>query len=121
MILLSKIAIDLRGFNEDHFGIFKEDDQPAIVKLWKDEAKEDVNKFIALLSPNQRDCVSKWAIDRSTYSVPELIHALEKFIKYLKSKSFSTYPPINLVKENHRRRSGGGGSSTGDVKKLFSK
>ena len=48
-----------------------------------------------MLSPEQKNRLGMWAADRTSYNVDDLIVALEKFTKFLKSASYvnhETYP-----------------------------
>jgi len=91
MILMNKMIIDIQGFDECQFGIFDEADIPQLVFIWESVAMRDINLFIKALSPAQIWQLAIWATSRTSYSVIELITALEKFIKYLKSSSYSKH------------------------------
>lgn len=91
MILLHKMMVDLEGFNETHFGIFADSERAGLIREWK--KKTDINGFLAILSPHQRDQVTDWMIARTKYDRKELSKALNEFVKYLKRKSkYKTYP-----------------------------
>ena len=103
MILMHKVVIDIQGFDETQFGIFDDNDQVQLLHLWQNIVNKDAHKFISALSPIQKDRVALWASSRTTYSVKELITALEKFTRFLKSSSYKnqdTYPKP-LKRERH--------------------
>jgi len=90
MILMHTFFLQLEAFNERDFGIFNEEDQIELLKLW-DESNRDIKKFIALLSPEQEHRVAAWATERILYPVDDLIKGLKKFTKYLQSSSYRKY------------------------------
>lgn len=97
MVLMHQVVVDLQGFNEEFFGIFPSEDHKALYRVWEQEAKRNPSKFIALLSPAHKQCVAAWATSRTSYNVTELIRALEKFTKFLKTVSYSSYPQIKKL------------------------
>jgi hypothetical protein len=90
--VMSKIVVDVQGFNESHFGIFPVEDQQHLKELWHTQAFQNPNVFISLISPFHKQLIAKWASDRTTYSVKDLIAVLEKFVKLLRGikSSFSS-------------------------------
>ena len=98
MTLMHKIYIDLQGFDEPQFGIFNINEQEALKKHFY-ENKGDINVFISMLSPEQKDQITNWAINRTEYNTRELELSLKKFLKYLKSYNSKTYP-IQESKKN---------------------
>ncbi len=101
MILMNAINIDIQGFNETQFGIFNDSDQEKLLHIWNILVKQDINKFIGKLSPEQKYRLTLWACNRTSYCVYELIGAMEKFTKYLKS-SYSNedfYPKSKIPKK----------------------
>ena len=92
MILMNKLSIDFLSFNESHFGIFGDNDKEALLKIFIENAERNPLKFLTFLSPDQKGILSNWACDRITYSRKELIHSLEKFLKFLKSSKSELYP-----------------------------
>lgn len=96
MILLHKIIVDIQGFNDTHFGIFDITDRPELYAVWVGHVERDINKFISTLSPTQQLQLTKWALQRISYSTPDLIIALEKFTKYLKKNKTELYPSIKI-------------------------
>ena len=90
--VMSKIVVDIQGFNESHFGIFPVEDQKHLVDLWNTQAFHNPNTFISLISPQHKQLIAKWASDRTTFGIKDLIGVLEKFIKLLRGikSSFST-------------------------------
>jgi hypothetical protein len=103
MILMNAINIDIQGFNETQFGIFNDADQEKLLHIWNNLVDQDINKFIGKLSPEQKYKLTLWACNRTSYCLHELISAMEKFTKYLKSSAFNNkehYPtPPKLKKE----------------------
>ena len=103
MVLMHKVIIDIQGFNQSHFWIFDDADREDLLFMWNE--LNDVNRFIAGLSPAQRHRLALWAVDRTSYSVAELTNALEKFTKYLKSPSYAKHPVYpKPAKEPKRER-----------------
>lgn len=102
MILMHRVIVDIQGFDENQFGIFDDNDQTQLLHLWK-EVNRDINKFISALSPIQKDRLSLWAAQRTTYQVKDLISALEKFCKFLKSSSYANQElyPKPVKRERH--------------------
>ena len=100
---MHKVIIDIQGFDDTQFGIFDDNDQEQLLHLWNNMVSHDVNKFISALSPIQKDKLVLWASNRTTYSVKELITALEKFTKFLKSSSYHNHDvyPKPLKRERH--------------------
>lgn len=92
MILMHKIIVDIQGFNDSQFGIFDEHEHEQLLYLWNSIALNNPNKFISFLSPEQKHRVGIWAVERTSYSIDELISSLEKFTKFLKKSSKVTYP-----------------------------
>lgn len=92
MILMSKVIIDiLGGFDETQFGIFDDDEQEELRRIWHNTSNHDVNKFINILSPAQKQRLAMWVVNRTDYSVDELIKALKKFTKYLESSTYTSH------------------------------
>lgn len=90
MILMNKVVIDIQGFDESQFGIFNEIERDDLLRIW--ESDRNPNRFISLLSPDQKMRVAQWAANRTAYPISDLIAALEKFVKHLKTVSYKTYP-----------------------------
>lgn len=99
MILMHKVIVDIQGFDDTQFGIFDDIDQPQLLNIWR-ENNRDVNKFISALSPLQKDRLSLWAANRTTYQVKDLVLALDKFTKFLRNCKQETYPKP-LKRERH--------------------
>lgn len=102
MILMHKVIVDIQGFDETQFGIFDDTDQTQLLHVWN-SVNRDVNKFISTLSPIQKDRLSLWAAQRTTYQVKDLVSALEKFCKFLKSSKYANQElyPKPLKRERH--------------------
>jgi hypothetical protein len=92
MVLFHKMVVDLVAFDESQFGIFNEHERVGLKKMYEQDASSSAVKFLTLLSPDQKQRVALWACERSSYSVPELITALEKFTKCLKTSASKVYP-----------------------------
>ncbi len=91
MILMNKVIIDiLGGFDDTQFGIFDDDEQDPLHKIWH-KVNCEVMKFINILSPAQKQRVAIWAANRTEYTVDELVKALKKFTKFLESASYANY------------------------------
>lgn len=101
MILMNGINIDIQGFNETQFGIFNDSDQHELLNIWHN-LDEDINKFISKLSPEQKYRLTLWACSRTSYQLSELINALEKFTKYLKSSAYSNSEFYPKTKKNKK-------------------
>lgn len=128
MILLHELVVDLHGFNETHFAIFDDDDRDQLMQLWTTRACKDSRVFVSMLSPQQRRQITLWAISRTRYSLVDIIAAIEKFLKYLKTLSggggplatFSkrkradaVYPPFDPPTAARRLNGGDGASMLG--------
>lgn len=87
--------VDLEGFDESHFGIFPDTERPALAREWRKAT--NVNKFLTILSPVQREQVTDWMISRTKYDRKQLASALKDFSKYLKRKTkHDKYPFKNV-------------------------
>lgn len=87
--------MDIQGLDESQFGMFHEHEQDDLRYIWNMTADRNPNRFISYLSPSQKDALTRWAVERASYSAKQLITALEKFTKYMKSAykdKNSTYP-----------------------------
>lgn len=104
MILMHKVVIDLQGFDESQFGIFDESDRVLLTRIWEINALRNPNTFIAMLSPEQKQKLTMWAIERTSYNVPDIITAMEKFVKYLKTVKYRTYPRPNNTSETIKKK-----------------
>lgn len=105
MILMNKVIIDLQGFDESQFGIFDDAELTDLMRIWQDYAERNPNRFIAYLSPDQKQKMALWAAERTSYSIDELIGALERFVKFLKKSSSKRYPKPEKRKKNGRKLS----------------
>lgn len=107
MILMNAINIDIQGFNETQFGIFNDSDQEKLLHIWNNLVNQDINKFIGKLSPEQKYRLTLWACNRTSYCLHELISAMEKFTKYLKSSTYSNqefYPKSHNFPNSKKNR-----------------
>jgi len=107
MVLFHKVIVDLEAFDASQFGIFNESERVALIKLYEVDCEKSMKKFLALLSPDQKQRIAVWACDKSTFSTDELILALEKFTKYLKTVTFKIYPKTapQPVKKSLKKKS----------------
>lgn len=103
MILMNAINIDIQGFNETQFGIFNDSDQEKLLYIWNNLVNQDINKFIGKLSPEQKYRLTLWACNRTSYCLQELIGAMEKFTKYLKSSAYSNQEFYPKSKNNLKK------------------
>ena len=98
MILMHRLLVDVQGFNESHFGIFNENERRELLSLWETYAGKNPNKFIALLSPDQKLKIVSWTIERTEYNIVDVIKALESFVKMLKRVKYTrSYPLVPAV------------------------
>ena len=107
MILMHKVVVDIQGFDDSQFGIFDDSEHEQLVYLWKKVALGNPNKFISMLSPEQKHRLGIWASDRTSFDVDDLIEALEKFTRFLKSASYAhhqTYPKPQKVSKKLQPR-----------------
>ena len=103
MILMHRLIVDVQGFNETHFGVFNENERKDLLLLWDTYAGRNPNRFIALLSPDQKLKLVEWTVDRTEYNVSDVIKALEKFLKMLRRVNEKTYPlPIVSIKKTRK-------------------
>lgn len=86
MILMHRFVLDMQAFNETHFCIFQDDERQQLLRLWKESQRGEfpIVTFLECLSPLQKNKVVRWGVERSSYTMTEIIPALEKFIKCLK-------------------------------------
>jgi hypothetical protein len=108
MILMNAINIDIQGFDDTQFGIFNDSDQKELLNIWHNLVDRDINRFISKLSPEQKFKLTLWACNRTSYNLNELISALEKFLKYLKSSAYSNYElypkPKNRIRSIFKKK-----------------
>lgn len=95
MILMTRVVIDVQGFDESQFAIFNENERDALSAIWNNVAARNPNKFISCLSPVQKEKLALWVCARTSYETADLIKGLEKFTKYLKSVKGGIYPKPN--------------------------
>jgi len=100
MCLMGKVIIDIcSGFDESQFAIFDDDEQTQLRTTWQ-IVNQDMNKFINILSPVQKQRLGVWAVNRTDYSVDELIIALKKFTKFLESANYENYPKTRRIRNS---------------------
>lgn len=92
MILLHKMTIDVMSLNESHFTIFDDSERQELTRMFKQECHNNPQVFISMLSPVQKQTVTLWACERSSYDVKEVVEALKKFTKHLEGITYSKYP-----------------------------
>ena len=91
MILFHKVIVDIGSFNESNFGIFNDVEREPLRKLFIDKGSSPY-MFLSALSPEQKQHVTAWACQRSTFPVDQLIYSLKKFLKHLENVSYTVYP-----------------------------
>ena len=89
--LFNDAVVEIQGFNDSQFDIFKQEDRKDLTHMWFHEANRNPNKFISLLSPDQKDYVSLWTlrkinntpldeiIQHLTYTLQELQNLANKY------------------------------------------
>lgn len=102
MILMHRLITDVQGFNETQFGIFNDTEYKDLLILWEVFANKNPNRFIAQLSPDQKLKVVTWAIERTEYSVADMVIALDKFLKMLKKLPDKQKYPVGVVQRNKK-------------------
>lgn len=83
--IMSQVVVDIQGFNETHFGIFPDEDQKYLLDLWNNKVDKNPNSFVSLVSPKHKELIAKWAIDRTSFNIQDLIIILQNFINFLKN------------------------------------
>lgn len=102
VILMHNIYIDLLGFNETQFVIFDHNEQQQLLEIWVNIANKNINTFISHLSPEQKKQLTIWLCSRTSYSTDELINALTKFTKFMKTVNYKTYPDVKKKSKKFR-------------------
>lgn len=87
--VMSEMVVDVQGFNETHFGIFPIEDRPELLDLWDRKSSRNPNTFISLISPQHKQMIAKWAVDRTSFNIKDLIAVLKQFIKVLSAMKHS--------------------------------
>lgn len=103
MILFHKVIVDIGSFNESNFGIFNDLERETLRLLFVDQCSSNPYRFLATLSPEQKQHVAAWACQRSTFPVDELIGSLKKFTKYLEGVSYTVYPKRSEDKKKKKK------------------
>lgn len=83
--MFNDTVVEIQGFNDSHFRIFKEEDRKDLTHMWYHEAGQNPNKFISMLSPEQKDYVSFWALRKNNTSIDEIIQHLFYALKEFQS------------------------------------
>lgn len=108
MILFHQVIVDLASFDESQFGIFNDSEQKILLQMFKEDCGSSPFRFFPLLSPEQKQHVTLWACDRTSFSTSELTIALKKFIKYLEKFPYTVYPKTALqpvvLKKNRKKK-----------------
>lgn len=102
MILLHQMTVDVMSFNESHFTIFNESERQELTKMFKQDCQNNSQMFISLLSPVQKQAVTIWACERSSYEVKQIVGALKKFVQHLEGISYSKYPKPQKKKKKSK-------------------
>lgn len=92
VVLFHKVIVDLGSFNESQFGIFNDSERELLEKIFVEQCERSPYRFLALLSPEQKQHITAWLCQRTTFSVEQLLTSLKKFTKYLESVSYTVYP-----------------------------
>lgn len=103
MILFHKVIVDIGSFNESNFGIFNDIEREPLRKLFVEQCGSSPYRFLAALSPEQKQHVAAWACQRSTFPVEQLISSLKKFTKYLEGVSYTVYPKKSDEKKKKKK------------------
>lgn len=83
--LFNDTVVEIQGFNDSQFYIFKEEDRKDLMHMWYHEANRNPNKFISMLSPDQKDYVSLWALRKVNTPLDEIIQHLSYTLQELQS------------------------------------
>jgi len=83
--LFNDTVVEIQGFNDSQFYIFKEEDRKDLMHMWYHEANRNPNKFISMLSPDQKDYVSLWALQKVNTPLDEIIQHLSYTLQELQS------------------------------------
>lgn len=102
MILFHKVIVDVGSFNDAHFGIFNECEREVLTTLFREKCNSNPFRFLSLLSPEQKQLVTAWSCQRTTFSVEQLKSALKKFLKHLDGVSYTVYPKNKKSKKEKK-------------------
>lgn len=102
MILFHKMIVDVGSFNDAHFGIFNECEREVLTTLFKEKCNSNPFRFLSLLSPEQKQFVTSWVCQRTSFSVEQLVSAMKKFLKYLDGVNYTVYPKIKKTKKEKK-------------------
>ncbi len=84
--LFNDAVVEIQGFNDSQFDIFKQEDRKDLTHMWFHEANRNPNKFISLLSPDQKDYVSLWTLRKvNNTSLDEIIQHLTYTLQELQN------------------------------------
>jgi hypothetical protein len=92
IILFHKMIVDLGSFNQSHFGIFNDSEREQLTKMFVEQCESSPFRFLSLLSPEQKQHVTAWACQRTSFSVEQLTTSLKQFTKYLDGVKYTVYP-----------------------------
>lgn len=84
LALFGNLTVTIGGFSEADFGIFNVDERDALKTMWRSTVKRDPVQFMRLLSPDQRNEVTKWALKECSFSTVMLAEAADALAAYLK-------------------------------------
>lgn len=92
IILFHKMIVDLASFNQSHFGIFNESEREQLTKMFVEQCESSPFRFFSLLSPEQKQHVTAWTCQRTSFTVEQLTTSLKQFTKYLDGVKYTVYP-----------------------------
>lgn len=104
IILFHKMIVDLGSFNQSHFGIFNYSEREQLTKMFVEQCESSPFKFLALLSPEQKQHVTAWACQRTSFSVEQLTTALKQFTKHLDGVKYTVYPRIQTSSKKSKKK-----------------
>lgn len=79
--LFNDTVIEIQGFDDSQFYIFKDEDRKDLTHMWYHEAGRNPNKFISMLSPEQKDYVSLWTLRKVNTPLNDIIQNLSYSLK----------------------------------------
>ena len=83
--LFNDTVVEIQGFNDSQFYIFKDEDRKDLTHMWYHEANRNPNKFMSMLSPDQKDYVSIWTLRKVNTPLDEIIHNLNYTLQEFQS------------------------------------
>lgn len=83
--LFNDTVIEIQGFDDSQFYIFKDEDRKDLTHMWYHEAGRNPNKFMSMLSPEQKDYVSLWTLRKVNTPLNDIIQNLSYSLKEFQS------------------------------------